>query len=64
MLQDAIGEQDVTDAIPRVQRAGRTDRDHAARLNYQGGGNGNNRGHLANAAAQQGDRVPVNVTDE
>ena len=64
MLQDAISEQDVTNAIPRMQGAGGADRDHAARFNCQGGGDGNHRGDLTDAAAQQRDRMCVNATDE
>ena len=64
MLQDAIGEQDVTNAIPRMQGAGGSNGDHAARFNCQGGGDGNHRRDLADAAAQEGDLVCVDATDE
>jgi len=64
MLLDSISEQDVTNAIPRMQGAGGADRDHAARFNCQGGGDGNHRGDLTDAAAQEGDRVSVDATDE
>jgi hypothetical protein len=47
-----------------MQGAGRADRDHAARFNGQGGGDGNYRGDLADAAAQQCDGMCVNATDE
>jgi hypothetical protein len=64
MLQDTIGEQDVTNAIPRMQGAGGADRDHAAGLNRQGGGDGNHRSDLTDATAQESDRVCVNAADE
>ena len=47
-----------------MQGAGGADRDYAAGLNCQGGGDGNHRGDLTHAAAQQGDGVCVDVADE
>jgi hypothetical protein len=64
MLQNAIGEQDVANAIPRMQGAGGSNRDDAPRLNCQGDSDGNHRGDLADAAAQQRNWVSVDATDE
>ena len=47
-----------------MQGAGRADRDDTARLHSQGGGDGDDRGDLANAATQEGDWMCIDSADE